>query len=39
MHQLPRQGDHAPWVHLQDYRKEKDDLPAAPLDDGSLIFN
>jgi len=39
MHQLPRQGDHAPWVHLQDYRKEKDDLPAAALDDGSLIFN
>jgi len=39
MHQLPRQGDHAPWVHLQDYRKEKDELPAAALDDGSLIFN
>lgn len=39
MHQLPRQGDRAPWVHLQDYRKEKDDLPVAPLGDGSLIFN
>ena len=39
IHQLPRQGDHAPWVHLQDYRKEKDDLPAAALDDGSLIFS
>ena len=39
MHQLPRQGDRAPWVHLQDYRREKDDLPAAALDDGSLIFD
>ena len=39
IHQLPRQGDRAPWVHLQDYRREKDDLPAAALDDGSLIFN
>ena len=39
IHQLPRQGDHAPWVHLQDYRKEKDDRPAAALDDGSLIFS
>ena len=39
MHQLPRQGDRAPWVHLQDYRREKDELPVAPLDDGSLIFN
>jgi cation diffusion facilitator CzcD-associated flavoprotein CzcO len=38
MHQLPRQGDRAPWVHLQDYSREKDDLPAAALDDGSLIF-
>jgi cation diffusion facilitator CzcD-associated flavoprotein CzcO len=38
MHQLPRQGDRAPWLHLQDYRIEKDDLPAAALDDGSLVF-
>ena len=39
MHQLPRQGDRAPWLHLQDYRIEKDTLPAAALDDRSLIFN
>jgi len=39
IHQLPRQGDRAPWVHLQDYRIEKDTLPAAALDDGSLFFN
>jgi len=39
MHQLPRQGDRAPWLHLQDYSIDKTDLPVAALDDGSLIFN
>jgi len=39
MHQLPSQGDRAPWLHLQDYSIDKDELPAAALDDGSLIFN
>jgi cation diffusion facilitator CzcD-associated flavoprotein CzcO len=39
MHQLPRQGDRAPWLHLQDYSIDKNDLPVAALDDGSLIFN
>ena len=39
MHQLPRQGDRAPWLHMQDYSIDKTDLPAAALDDGSLIFN
>jgi cation diffusion facilitator CzcD-associated flavoprotein CzcO len=39
MHQLPHQGDRAPWLHLQDYSIDKNDLPAAALDDGSLIFN
>ena len=39
MHQLPRQGDRAPWLHLQDYSTDKNDLPVAALDDGSLIFN
>jgi cation diffusion facilitator CzcD-associated flavoprotein CzcO len=38
MHQLPRQGDRSPWLHLQDYSIDKTDLPAAALDDGSLIF-
>jgi hypothetical protein len=38
MHQLPRQGDRAPWVHLQDYSVDKADFPAAPLNDGTLIF-
>jgi cation diffusion facilitator CzcD-associated flavoprotein CzcO len=38
MHQLPRQGDRAPWVHLQDYSVDKADFPAASLNDGTLIF-
>ena len=37
-HRLPQQGDHAPWLHEQDYAKEKDTLPRADLHDGSLIF-
>jgi hypothetical protein len=39
MHQLPRQGDRSPWLHLQDYSIDKTELPEAALDDGSLIFN
>lgn len=35
---MPRQGDHQPWVFAQDYYTEKDELPAADLDDGSLTY-
>lgn len=38
LHLMPRQGAHAPWLHAQDYWTEKDELPAAPLDDGSLVY-
>ncbi len=38
MHLLPKQGDRAPWQHTQDYWSEKDELPSAPLDDGTLDF-
>ena len=38
MHLLPRQGDKDPWRHTQDYWTEKDDIPAADLDDGALRF-
>jgi cation diffusion facilitator CzcD-associated flavoprotein CzcO len=38
LHLLPRQGDRDPWRHTQDYWVEKDDLPAADLDDGALEF-
>ncbi|MBL8382775.1 MAG: NAD(P)/FAD-dependent oxidoreductase [Burkholderiales bacterium] len=35
---LPRQGDRAPWRHTQDYWSERDELPAADLDDGTLVY-
>jgi len=38
MHLLPKQGDHQPWLHTQDYWAEKNDLPTADLDDGALRF-
>jgi cation diffusion facilitator CzcD-associated flavoprotein CzcO len=38
MHLLPKQGDHEPWRHTQDYWSEKDVLPVADLDDGALVF-
>lgn len=38
LHLMPRQGAHAPWLHAQDYWTEKDELPAAPLDDGTLVY-
>jgi cation diffusion facilitator CzcD-associated flavoprotein CzcO len=38
LHLLPRQGDHEPWRHGQDYWTEKDGLPRADLDDGSLRY-
>ena len=38
MDQLPQQGDHLPWLHGQDYWSEKDALPLADLDDGSLVY-
>ena len=37
--QLPRQGTHQPWLHLQDYAADKDELPRADLDDGALVFS
>jgi cation diffusion facilitator CzcD-associated flavoprotein CzcO len=37
--QLPQQGEHTPWLHAQDYWTEKDDLPRADLDDGTLLYH
>jgi cation diffusion facilitator CzcD-associated flavoprotein CzcO len=36
VHLLPKQGDRAPWEHVQDYQRDKQELPAADLDDGLL---
>jgi hypothetical protein len=38
MNLLPRQGDRIPWRHTQDYWSEKDELPVADLDDGTLVY-
>jgi cation diffusion facilitator CzcD-associated flavoprotein CzcO len=38
MHLLPKRGDKPEWQHTQDYWAEKDQLPAADLDDGALVY-
>ncbi len=38
-HLLPKQGDRAPWRHEQDYALDRERLPAADLDDGTLAFD
>lgn len=38
VHLLPKQGTHAPWLHTQDYYVDKDEIPNADLDDGSLVY-
>jgi len=39
MHLMPQQGEHDPWVFTQDYWREKDEFPAADLDDGALVYS
>jgi cation diffusion facilitator CzcD-associated flavoprotein CzcO len=39
IHLLPKQGDHAPWLHTQDYHSEKDILPTVDLDDPALLYS
>ena len=36
---LPRQGDRAPWLHAQDYLRDKAVLAAHPINDGVLHFS
>ncbi len=38
VHLLPKQGDHEPWVFVQDYYEEKESLPNADLEDGALVY-
>jgi len=38
LHLMPRQGDRQPWLHTQDYWRDKDELPEASFDDGTLRF-
>jgi monooxygenase len=38
VHLMFKQGDREPWTHLHEYAEERRMLPAADLDDGSLIY-
>ncbi|MGY6499450.1 MAG: flavin-containing monooxygenase [Acidimicrobiales bacterium] len=38
LHLMPKQGDHEPWLHDQDYVTERAQLPLADLDDGTLHY-
>jgi cation diffusion facilitator CzcD-associated flavoprotein CzcO len=38
-HFLPRQGDREPWLHAQDYLRDKRVLAAHPINDGVLHFS
>jgi len=38
MHLMPKQGDRQPWVFSQNYYDERNEIPAADLDDGTLIY-
>ncbi len=38
VHLLPKQGDHAPWIHPQDYTRDKQLLLKDPVDDGVMRF-
>ncbi|MDF2232447.1 NAD(P)/FAD-dependent oxidoreductase [Albimonas sp. CAU 1670] len=35
---MPRQGDRGPWVNTQNYYEERESLPAADLEDGTLVY-
>jgi len=37
-HLLYRQGDREPWTHLLEHEEESEILPAADLDDGTLVY-
>lgn len=38
LHLMPSQLDHDPWRMSQDYARDKDELPAVDLGDGTLLF-
>jgi cation diffusion facilitator CzcD-associated flavoprotein CzcO len=37
-HLLFGQGDREPWTHLLEHEQERETLPAADLDDGTLVY-
>lgn len=38
LHRMPKQGDRDPWQLLHEYVVEKEILPGADLEDGTLLF-
>ncbi len=38
-HILFKQGDHEPWTHLLEHEQEREILPKADLDDGTLVYS
>jgi cation diffusion facilitator CzcD-associated flavoprotein CzcO len=38
LHLLPKRGDKPEWQHSQDYWREKDQIPAADLDDDAFVY-
>jgi monooxygenase len=37
-HTLYRQGDREPWIHMAEHEQERESLPKADLDDGTLVY-
>jgi hypothetical protein len=37
-HILFKQGDREPWTHMLEHEEERQILPAADLDDGTLVY-
>ena len=37
-HLMFKQGDRGPWTHLLEHEEERDTLPKADLDDGTLVY-
>jgi monooxygenase len=36
---LFKQGDREPWIHMKEHEEERKVLPAADLDDGTLVYS
>ena len=39
MHMMPKQGDRAPWINPQDYKREKKLFRTRDLEDGKMVFS
>jgi monooxygenase len=37
-HIMYKQGDREPWTHMAEHQEERDTLPVADLDDGTLVY-